>query len=45
MIRILHFPNQVKILAATKGRSVDQINAVINQGIRIIGENYVQEAE
>jgi pyridoxal phosphate enzyme (YggS family) len=37
--------NAVEVLAATKGRSLEQINAAIAAGIRICGENYVQEAE
>ncbi len=38
-------PSNVKILAATKTRSVSQIKEAINAGINIFGENYVQEAE
>ncbi|MBS3136175.1 YggS family pyridoxal phosphate-dependent enzyme [Candidatus Woesearchaeota archaeon] len=41
---IASVPRNVKILAATKGRSREEINEAINAGIRIIGENYVQEA-
>jgi len=38
-------PKNVKILAATKTRSILQIKEAINSGIKIFGENYVQEAE
>ena len=37
-------PESVILLAATKGRSVDEIMEAIAAGIRVIGENYVQEA-
>ena len=38
-------PPNVKILAATKTKPVEDIIEAINSGINIIGENYVQEAE
>ncbi len=38
-------PSHVKILAATKTKPIGDIIEAINSGIRIIGENYVQEAE
>lgn len=38
-------PLDVKILAATKTRIIEEIYQAINSGVRIIGENYVQEAE
>jgi len=34
----------VTLVAATKGRTVEEINQAISAGITIIGENYVQEA-
>ncbi len=37
-------PENVKVVAATKARSVDEILRAIDAGIEIIGENYVQEA-
>lgn len=37
--------NSVKIVAATKGQSVEKINSVIANGIKFCGENYVKEAE
>jgi len=37
-------PPHVSVLAAAKTRSVDEIRAAIEGGIRIIGYNYVQEA-
>jgi len=44
-IQELNIPNNVILLAATKGRSIEQIKEVIEAGVTIIGENYVQEAE
>ncbi len=38
-------PPGVTVLAATKGRSPEEIRAAIRAGIRHVGENYVQEAE
>ena len=38
-------PDSVEILAAAKTRSVDEIKAAIDAGIRLFGHNYVQEAE
>jgi len=38
-------PDGVILIAATKGRSIEEINEAIEAGIKIIGENYVQEAE
>ena len=38
-------PSNVEILAATKTRSLQQIKEAIDSGIKIFGENYVQEAE
>ncbi|HOL21925.1 MAG TPA: YggS family pyridoxal phosphate-dependent enzyme [bacterium] len=44
--RILsEIPEGVILVAATKTRSVEEIREAIDAGIRIIGENYVQEAE
>lgn len=44
--RILtEIPQGVILIAATKGRSVEEIKEAIDAGIKIIGENYVQEAE
>jgi len=37
-------PAGVRLLAATKSRSVEEILEAINAGIDLIGENYVQEA-
>ncbi len=37
-------PYGVRLLAATKGRSVDEILQAIEAGVDLIGENYVQEA-
>lgn len=38
-------PKDIKILAATKTRTPQQIKEAIDLGIKIFGENYVQEAE
>lgn len=38
-------PREVKLLAAAKSQSVELIRAAIAAGVRLIGENYVQEAE
>ncbi len=43
--RILsELPKGVTLLAATKGRNIDEIKRAIDAGVRVIGENYVQEA-
>ncbi len=38
-------PASIKIMAVTKNRSLSEIEQVISLGIKIIGENRVQEAE
>jgi len=38
-------PANVTLVAATKQRSISQIEEAIVAGIKIIGENYIQEAE
>ncbi len=38
-------PHNVDLVAAAKTRSIDEIRQAIDAGIRIIGHNYVQEAE
>jgi len=37
-------PSTVRLLAATKSQGVAQIRAAVEAGIRLFGENYVQEA-
>lgn len=37
-------PNEVRLLAATKGRNVTEIQAALQAGVDLIGENTVQEA-
>jgi hypothetical protein len=37
-------PEKVKILAATKTKPIEDIIEAVNSGVKIIGENYVQEA-
>jgi pyridoxal phosphate enzyme (YggS family) len=38
-------PKEIKLLAACKSQSVEKIRAAAAAGIRLFGENYVQEAE
>jgi hypothetical protein len=38
-------PEGVELVAAAKTRTADEIQAAIAAGIKIIGENYIQEAE
>jgi len=38
-------PSGVELVAAAKGRTADEINEVLSAGVKIIGENYLQEAE
>lgn len=38
-------PGEIKLLAATKSQSAEKIRAAIDAGIRLFGENYVQEAK
>jgi PLP dependent protein len=38
-------PENVRILAATKTKFIGDIIEAVNEGIKIVGENYVQEAE
>jgi pyridoxal phosphate enzyme (YggS family) len=38
-------PNNIEILAAAKSRNISGINEAISAGIKIIGENYVNDAE
>lgn len=42
---IREIPQSVILVAATKRRSVGEIKEAIDSGIKVIGENYVQEAE
>lgn len=37
-------PAEIKLLAAAKSRNVNSIRAAASAGVRLIGENYVQEA-
>lgn len=41
---IEQLPGGVEVVAATKTRSADEIREAIEGGIKIVGENYVQEA-
>ncbi len=46
VLKILSWlPGYVELVAAAKSRSVEEILEAIDSGVRIIGENYVQEAE
>ena len=42
---LAELPDGVQLVAAAKTRSTDEIMEAINSGVKIIGENYVQEAE
>ena len=37
-------PGEIKLLAASKSRGVTEIRSAFNAGVRLFGENYVQEA-
>jgi pyridoxal phosphate enzyme (YggS family) len=37
-------PEEIRLLAAAKSQSVELIQAAVGAGVRLIGENYVQEA-
>jgi len=37
-------PENVKLVAAAKTRTPEEIKEVIEAGVKIVGENYVQEA-
>ena len=46
VLKILSWlPGYVELVAAAKGRKVEEILEAIDSGVRIIGENYVREAE
>src|SRR5687768_4346739 len=38
-------PREIKLLAAAKSQSVELVQAAIAAGVRLLGDNYVQEAE
>ncbi len=38
-------PQQVKLLAATKTQPAPAVRAAVEAGVRLVGENYVQEAQ
>jgi len=42
---LAELPEGVQLVAAAKTRTPDEILEAINSGVKIIGENYVQEAE
>lgn len=42
---IRDLPEGVELVAAVKTRTIKEIEEAINSGIKVIGENYVQEAE
>lgn len=43
--RVQRNPGDITVVAATKYASVEQINTLISAGIRIVGENRVQDAQ
>ena len=40
-----HIPEHVILVAASKGKTTEDIEEAINSGIKFIGESYIQEAE
>lgn len=42
---LARIPSSIVVLAAAKTRSVDEIRAAIEGGVRLVGQNYVQEAQ
>ncbi len=38
-------PDEIRIVGAAKGQSIEKVREAVAAGIRIIGHNYVQEAE
>jgi pyridoxal phosphate enzyme (YggS family) len=42
---LVRLPAGVEVVAAGKSRSAEEIRQAVEAGIRIVGENYVQEAE
>ncbi|MFC2017636.1 YggS family pyridoxal phosphate-dependent enzyme, partial [Chloroflexota bacterium] len=38
-------PDGVQLVAAAKTRQLEEVLEVVESGVKIIGENYVQEAE
>ena len=44
-IILAELPDGVQLVAAAKTRTTDEIMEAISSGVKIIGENYVQEAE
>jgi pyridoxal phosphate enzyme (YggS family) len=38
-------PQEIKLLAAGKSQSIESVRAAIAAGVRLVGENYVQQAE
>ncbi|PIV39630.1 MAG: YggS family pyridoxal phosphate-dependent enzyme [Candidatus Omnitrophica bacterium CG02_land_8_20_14_3_00__42_8] len=46
VLKILSWlPGYVELVAAAKGRRVEEVLEAIDNGVRIIGENYLQESE
>jgi len=42
---LAHIPSHVLVVAAAKTRTLEEIKAAIRAGIKVVGYNYVQEAE
>ncbi|GAH78681.1 unnamed protein product, partial [marine sediment metagenome] len=38
-------PENIELVAAAKARSPEEIEEAIKAGVKIIGENYIQEAQ
>ncbi|MGD9819416.1 MAG: YggS family pyridoxal phosphate-dependent enzyme [Desulfomonilaceae bacterium] len=43
-LRVGRNPDEVKLVAAVKGKGVQKIEEAVGAGIRLIGHNYIQEA-
>ncbi|QJA06875.1 YggS family pyridoxal phosphate-dependent enzyme [Thermosulfurimonas marina] len=44
-LRVGRRPEEIRILGAAKGQNPEKIRAAAEAGLRLVGENYVQEAE
>ncbi|RKY57344.1 MAG: YggS family pyridoxal phosphate enzyme, partial [Candidatus Latescibacterota bacterium] len=44
-LRVGRRPEEVVLVAATKGRTPEEIEEAIRVGVKVVGENRVQEAE
>lgn len=42
--KVARRPEEIKLLVATKGQAIETVRAIIKQGVKICGENYLQDA-